>query len=83
MESLEKHAVCYHYKSISFASRVSFLALSFFIDPLNRSFDPIKFDKHGIKGSIIVLITIAHNIHLIKFIPVWTNFDFDFDYDIL
>ena len=48
--------------------RVSVLALQRFIDPLNRSFDPKKFDEHGIKGSIIALITIAHHIHVSKFV---------------
>ena len=51
--------------------RVSVLALLRFIDPLNGSFDPKKLDKHGIKGSIIALITtIAHHIHLSKFVKI-------------
>ena len=52
------------------ADRVSVLALLRFIEPLNRSFDPKKLDKHGIKGSIIALITIAHHIHLSKFVKI-------------
>ena len=51
-------------------SKNSVLALLRFIDPLNRSFDPKKFDKHGIKGSIITLITIDHHIHVSKFVKI-------------
>ena len=50
--------------------RVSVLALHRPLECLNRSFDPEKFDKHGIKGSIIALTTIAHHIHLSKFVKI-------------
>ena len=49
-------------------SRVSVLALLRFIDPLNRSFSPQEIGKHGIKGSIIALITIGHHIHVSNFV---------------
>ena len=58
------------YAAVVGGVRVSVLALLRFIDPLNRSFDPKKFDKHGIKGSIIALITIDHHIHVSKFVKI-------------
>ena len=47
--------------------RVSVLALHW---PLEQVIWPKKFDKHGIKASIIALITIAHNIHLSKLVKI-------------
>ena len=49
--------------------RVSVLAFLRFIDPMNRSFDPQEIGKHGIKGSIIALIT-THHIHVSKLVKI-------------